>query len=270
MSGKKRTEISTIDKSKSADSIALISPEDLKTQISVETAKRKLINNFIANHLKEGTDYGKIHVYKTCPNHKTPWQCTNKYHFSKNTLFKPGAEKFSSLFKMRSGFQRDQDTWEMLGSPAGTVCYVCNLFTAKDVLIGEGRGAASVAEKGNPNTAIKIAKKRAFVDAVLSTGALSDFFTQDLEDMKDLEPEADDVPTINVEEPESASVEKRAISGKTRIAHLCKLLGIELDVFAEDEIKNLTHLEVVEKNYEEIIKRMEMVLQDRKELAKEK
>jgi hypothetical protein len=32
------------------------------------------------------------------------------------------------------------------------------------------------------NNAIKIAKKRAFVDAILTTGSLSDFFTQDLEE----------------------------------------------------------------------------------------
>lgn len=44
-------------------------------------------------------------------------------------------------------------------------------------------------EHDNPadyyNTALKIAKKRAYVDAILSATAASDFFTQDLEDMAD-------------------------------------------------------------------------------------
>ena len=87
--------------------------------------------------------------------------------------------------KLRATFKKDTDTWEMLGSKAGLVCYVCELWDSKDVKVGEGRGASSIAEKGNENTAIKIAEKRAKMDAVLSTGGLSDFFTQDLEDMMD-------------------------------------------------------------------------------------
>lgn len=236
-------------------SIALISPEDLEVQIATETKKRKLITMFITDHLKEGVDFGKIHVYKNCPNHKTPWLCKNQYHYSKNTLFKPGAEKFGSLFKMRSAFKRDLETWEMLGSPAGTICYICNLFTTKDILVGEGRGAAGVAEKGNPNTAIKIAKKRAFVDAVLSTGALSDFFTQDLEDMKDLEPEVEDVQTPKPKEP---------ISDISKIKHLCTLLNVEWDTFTPRDIKELTGLEMIEQNYSGIIATLETLVKQKK------
>lgn len=272
---KKKTEVAVVElknQKPSTDSMALVSPDQLRNQIEIETEKRKLITAFIGDHLKQGTDFGKIHVFKSCPNHKTPWNCTNDYHFSKNTLFKPGAEKFGSLFKMRGAYKRDNDTWEMLGSPAGTVCYICELFTARDVLLGEGRGAASVAEKGNPNTAIKIAKKRAFVDAILATGALSDFFTQDLEDMKDLEPEAEDVPVITTHEHKPMAVPQMAIpkiSDKTKILHLCKLLDIPIDPFTEDEIKKHTGLDVKEEsNYKEIISRLEMLVKERKEAGK--
>ncbi len=161
---------------------ALMSPKEMKMQMAEETKKRKLIVDFIAEHMKRGIDFGPIHVVKDCPN---KYDCGNNYHFSKDVLFKPGAEKFSSLFKLRPEYSKDTDTWEMLGSTPGVVCYICRFYTTSGALVGEGRGASSVGEKGNPNTAVKIAQKRAKIDAVLSTGALSDFFTQDLEEDED-------------------------------------------------------------------------------------
>lgn len=276
MPRKKKQEIATIGEVSSnqpaTEQVNLMSPDMLKMQVATETLNRKIIKEFITNHMVEKIDYGKIHVFKSCPNHKTPWLCKNEYHFSKNTLFKPGAEKFASLFKMRAGYKRDLETWEMLGSPAGTICYVCNLFTTKDVLLGEGRGAASVAEKGNPNTAIKIAKKRAFVDAVLSTGALSDFFTQDLEDMKDLEPETDDVqsvPTVFTPAPSKTPV-KKEVSLKSKIIILCRLLHIETnDPFLDDVIKKITKLDVNDPgNHAEIVSRLEFAVKQNQESKK--
>jgi hypothetical protein len=71
----------------------------------------------------------------------------------------------------------------MAGSKPGLFCYRCILLTQDQKPAGVGLGACDVSEKnGNMNNAIKIAKKRAFVDAILTTGSLSDFFTQDLED----------------------------------------------------------------------------------------
>ena len=50
-------------------------------------------------------------------------------------------------------------------------------------MAGEGRGAATMTEEHTTeNKLIKIAEKRAQMDAVLRTGALSDFFTQDLDE----------------------------------------------------------------------------------------
>lgn len=152
----------------------------LQTMVDEETEKRAILTAFISKHMVDGTDYGKIHISKACPD---KYNCKNPHHFSKPSLFKPGAEKFTSLMKLRAVYEKDTSTYEMLGSQAGTVCYICKLTDSKGIVIGEGRGAASVAEKGSPNVAIKLAEKRAKVDAVLSSGGLSDFFTQDLEDM---------------------------------------------------------------------------------------
>jgi protein tyrosine phosphatase len=59
------------------------------------------------------------------------------------------------------------------------------------MLITEGLGSCNTKErkyiKQDPytmdNTVLKMAKKRAFVDATLLVGSLSDLFTQDIEDM---------------------------------------------------------------------------------------
>ena len=69
----------------------------------------------------------------------------------------------------------------------------CKLYRG-DVLITEGLGAANTKERKYlkqdsytiDNTVLKIAKKRALIDATLLVASLSEVFTQDIEDM-DLE-----------------------------------------------------------------------------------
>lgn len=67
--------------------------------------------------------------------------------------------------------------------------------------------------------------------------------------------------------PPSKPVEpiRKEPTDKQKIAYLCKLLKIDLDPFAEDEIKKLTQLEMKEENYQEIIKRMTFLVQERSE-----
>jgi hypothetical protein len=68
----------------------------------------------------------------------------------------------------------------------GTVAYKCNLINrATNNKVGEGRGVATPKEKSSwiANTQVKICEKRALIDAVLSTFALSSRYTQDVEDM---------------------------------------------------------------------------------------
>lgn len=169
----------------------------LQYKVDLEVEKRKVLTKFIADHMKRGTDYGPIHMKKDCPN---KYNCENKYHFSKDCLFKPGAEKFVSLMNLKSLYKKDTDTWEMSGNVPGLFCYICELVDQKGKVVGEGRGSSSIQEKGSANQAIKIAEKRAKMDAVLSTGGLSDFFTQDLEDMGDAKNET---PSPIVEDQEN-------------------------------------------------------------------
>jgi hypothetical protein len=153
---------------------ALMLPDVMRRQLEVESRKRAILTEFITKHMLKGVDYGQITIKS---------KRTGREYTSKPTLFKPGAEKFCSLFRLRAEYKKDAETWEMLGSKPGTVCYICYIYSG-DVLVGEGRGSCSVAEKdGIENSAVKIAKKRAKLDAVLETGGLSEFFSQDLEDL---------------------------------------------------------------------------------------
>lgn len=159
----------------SEPTLRVLTTRDLQIRIQEETEQRRLVTDFIRDHMKAGTDYGTIKFTKRDGTEVE----------SKPSLFKPGSEKFCSLFHFRPTFVRDDDTWEMSGKVPGLFCYRCDLVSLNGNLVGEGRGSASITEKQGwtANNAIKIAEKRAQIDAVLRTGGLSDFFTQDLEDM---------------------------------------------------------------------------------------
>jgi hypothetical protein len=108
---------------------------------------------------------------------------------SKPTLLKPGAEKLLMMMGLCSEFEIVDSTRDFEN---GFFQYQvrCKLYRG-DILITEGLGACNTKErkyiKQDPytldNTVLKIAKKRALVDAALLVGSLSDIFTQDLEDM---------------------------------------------------------------------------------------
>lgn len=145
---------------------------DLQAAVNEEKINRDIIKRYVSDQLIKGTDYGIIVG-------------------NKPTLLKPGMEKIFSLMKIDSRLEKDNDTWEMLGSTAGLVCYKCTLYRdGSDQPFAEGRGSAKVGEKSrDANSTVKIAEKRARMDACLSLG-FSEFFTQDLEDMDHVTEEA--------------------------------------------------------------------------------
>lgn len=165
----------------------LMSADELKKQIEQEKEVRKVITDYIKSELKDGIDFGTITIKS---------RDGSREYTSKPTLFKPGAEKISSIMHLRATFTKDNDTWEMSGKVPGLFCYICHLINTKGEIVGEGRGAANVKEKAGwiENNAIKIAQKRAMVDSVIRTGQLSDVFTQDIEDMPSISSGGSDNP----------------------------------------------------------------------------
>lgn len=144
-------------------------------QISLNRAKLRtnMMEQFVSEIMKEGVDYGVI------PG------------FPKPSLFKSGAEKLTDIFgfsKRVEVLNRVED-WEV-----GFFHYEIKvtLVNKRSGLIeAEGIGSCNSKEKKFKyndtftivNTVLKIAKKRAVVDAVLSATRSSSFFTQDVEDM---------------------------------------------------------------------------------------
>jgi hypothetical protein len=145
--------------------------KDLKAAVKLMTEQRKIIKDFIQENLVDGVDYGVIDAVSK----------SGKAFKSKPTLYKPGMEKILSLFGLASELEKDVTTLEMLTNIPNLIAYKCTI-TRGGQKIAEGRGAAVVGDMSRDvNATIKIAEKRARMDACLSLG-FSEYFTQDMDD----------------------------------------------------------------------------------------
>lgn len=153
------------------DELSIVARKDPR-ELAAVLQKIGAFQELAKTQLQEGRDYGAI-----------PGAGDRK------VLLKPGAEKITVLLGLRSKF-------EIVGKvedfEAGFFAYMvrCSLVSANGETITEGLGQANTKErkyaKQDPytlaNTVLKMARKRALVDAALTVGSLSDIFTQDLED----------------------------------------------------------------------------------------
>ncbi|NGM17740.1 hypothetical protein GMI70_07010 [Eggerthellaceae bacterium zg-893] len=119
----------------------------------------------------------------------------------KPTLLQPGAEKIAYMFHLVPAYDVERmdlggghreyevtctltqrDTGEVVGGGMGTCSTMESKYRyRKDYRSGQRTENPDIADTWN--TVMKMAKKRAFVDAVKSTTAASDIFTQDIEDL---------------------------------------------------------------------------------------
>ena len=161
---------------------------------------------------------------------------------NKPTLLKPGGEKICMLFGLNPEYEFLQTT-EDYDKEFFSYNIRCTLFRNKQP-VAQGVGSCNSKEKkyrfinvdeipenyvgyseqttdyygrtkykiNNPdicslvNTILKMAKKRAFIDAVLQVASLSEVFTQDLEDMGDF---------IQQEQNETMTLEQAKNAGLT-------------------------------------------------------
>jgi hypothetical protein len=136
-----------------------------------------LVHQVLEKVLKNGTHYG------TVPG------CGNK-----KVLLKPGADVLAMTFRLVPQFKIERNELE---NGHREFDITCSMFSADGTLIGQGVGSASTMEKkyryrngGQENadiadvynTVLKIAKKRAHIDATLTCTGAADLFTQDLID----------------------------------------------------------------------------------------
>lgn len=144
--------------------------------ISLEEADRrvKMLKEFVREHMVEGEDYGLIPGASPKP-----------------VLLKPGAEKLNAIF----GFAPIVEVTNRIEDwDTGFAAYeikVTLLNKRTSNVEAEGIGSCNSRERryknqdaaNVANTLLKMAKKRALIDATLSATRASGLFTQDLEDM---------------------------------------------------------------------------------------
>lgn len=146
----------------------------------------QLIRDLVKREMKENVDYGIIPGTK------------------KETLYKSGAEKICLLFNLAPEFEVNIDKFDGEHREATVKCRLLHRLTGQ--LFGSGVGSCSTMESkykyrsewqdgqkvrvlnkdiaDQYNTVLKMAKKRAVVDAAISSGAAGDLFTQDMEDVQ--------------------------------------------------------------------------------------
>ncbi|MFC4402372.1 hypothetical protein [Gracilibacillus xinjiangensis] len=180
--------------------------------VSSTESQRRIneLQKFVDDVMVKGIDYGLVDG------------------FSKPTLLKPGAEKLCDVF----GFSKTADIisriekWE-----DGIFAYEVKVtLIQKDNNIAEAEGLGTCNSKEatfhhqDPytivNTVLKMAKKRALIDAVLSATRSSGIFTQDIEDF----------PRQQIHQPDDEFVTKRQLQ---KIHQLAKEMKIRSDVATE-------------------------------------
>lgn len=141
---------------------------------------------------------------------------------NKPSLLKPGAEKILMLLGLSSEYEiieKIQDYED------GFFAYTIRCVLKKNgQVITEGLGHCNSKEKKYTsdkqdvfmlgNTCLKMAKKRAQVDAALTVGSLSDIFTQDLEDMAQFN-QSERLETMTIDDAESMKIGFGKHRGKT-------------------------------------------------------
>lgn len=189
------------------------SPLDLPAEVfraglDRRKANRAALMEWIRSALVEGTDYGRIH---TASKQKCQLaaqgrahECADPQHWSKPSLWKPGAEKICGMLGVSVTFPtlHDYEQAALRGVDLKHVIIRCEIRDASGRVVADGVGARGIAQDyGDLNKALKMAEKSAHIDATLRMAGLSEVFTQDLEDMKpeQTEPSADRTarPTIS-------------------------------------------------------------------------
>lgn len=212
----------------------------LETQVDTLLDSRKYFIDKVLPILAENQDYYTI--------------------MNKKSLAKGGAEKLLTIFGFVADFQVDKETMELIKQD-GLIAYVCNLKNKNGDFTGQGRGADTLGRnKNDANKTIKMAQKRAFVDAVIRTTGLSDIFTQDLEDMNLKEEKKQYQKKQNYKQNYEQKYSQEIIQ-KNTIMKLSKSLNSSLKTKGDYEtfIQDETGLTLENKNYADIIKMLNIL-----------
>lgn len=234
------------------NALSIIETVDIDN-ISTTMTKIAQMQSVVQKTLKQGHDFGEV-------------PGTNK-----PTLLKPGGEKICMLFGLNPEYEFLQVT-EDYDKEFFSYNIRCTLFRNGQP-VAQGVGSCNSKEKkyrfinvdeipenymgtsesftdkygrqkykiNNPdicslvNTILKMAKKRAFIDAVLQVASLSEVFTQDLEDMGDFIQQENDNSTMTLEQATAIKINFGKYKGTT-LGELVKKDGQYCDwLFSKNE-----------------------------------
>ena len=159
--------------------------ETFQAGLDRRRTNRAALMSWIREALVEGSDFGKIHVVgrNKCQAGK---YCNNPAHFSKPSLFKPGAEKICGMLGVTVNYPTlvEYEKSALSGTVLSQIILRCEIIDASGHVVAGGIGARILSQdNGDINKALKMAEKSAHIDAVLRMAGLSEVFTQDIEDM---------------------------------------------------------------------------------------
>jgi len=172
----------------------------------------------VSDSMKKINEFQEVIQKTLVPNH----DYGQTFYGSKPSLLKPGAEKILMLLGLSSEYEiieKIQDYEE------GFFAYTIRcILTKNGVVVTEGLGHCNSKEKKYEsdkqdkymlgNTCLKMAKKRAQVDAALTVGSLSNIFTQDLEDMAVFE-QSERLETMTNEDASNMKINFGKYKGQT-------------------------------------------------------
>ncbi|MGZ5006779.1 MAG: J domain-containing protein [Methylobacter sp.] len=146
---------------------------------------RAALMAWIRDALIDGTDFGKVHTVSRskCQAGKN---CHNPNHFSKSSLFKPGAEKICGMLGVTVRYPTlpEYEKAALTGTNLSQIIIRCEIVDGSGRVVADGVGARIIAQdNGDINKSLKMAEKSAHIDATLRMAGLSEVFTQDIEDM---------------------------------------------------------------------------------------
>jgi hypothetical protein len=151
---------------------------------------RKALLKWIKSNLQAGVDFGQIHVVgkDKCrlAGDGRAHECLDPRHWSKPSLWKPGAEKICGMLGLIPRFPNlaEYEKATLHGEDIKIIILKCELHTGSGFVSAEGTGARRVdQDRGDINKSLKMAVKSAHIDATLRVAGLSELFSQDLEDM---------------------------------------------------------------------------------------
>ena len=171
---------------------------------------RRALLRWVQSNLQAGIDYGQIHVVgkdkcRLAGDGRAD-ECLDPRHWSKPSLWKPGAEKICGMLGLIPRFPNlaEYEKAALGAVDVKVIILKCELHTGNGFVAAEGTGARRVdQDRGDINKSLKMAEKSAHIDATLRVAGLSELFTQDIEDMLQDKAGKGDVPAGDGEQQPS-------------------------------------------------------------------